>query len=300
MEERAIIAENRQEVRTHGSVAFPCAAYGGSTEVNEFPWHWHEEFEFSVVEDGCVEFYVGQNTYKLHPGDGILINSGTLHGIPFQKNNHGRKKDFLFSGRMVYGSYDSVFWEKYMRPLISSGIQAMVFLAGIPWQAKVVADIRQAHEAVAGKAYGCELLARRALTDVFYEIFIHCKDVIGEKEKQGKDNERIKTMLNFIHRHYREALNVEQIAAHANVCGRECLRCFQEFIHMPPMHYVIHYRINSACQLLKTGEYTVTEVCEACGFESPSYFAKTFRRLMGCSPREYKKYLDIGEEAVLK
>ena len=288
LKSRTVITENGQEMRVHGSLAFPCAAYGGNEAVDEFPWHWHEEFEFSVVEEGPVEIYVGQDTYELWAGDGILINSGTLHGLPLQKNDHSRKKDFLFSGRLLYGNYDSVFWEKYMRPLKASGMQAMVFRADIPWQARLVEDIRQTHAAVLEGAKGCELLALRALCDVFYEIFTHCRELVEDQGRANKNSERIKAMLRFIHEHYREAMSVEQIAAHANVCRRECLRCFQEFTHMPPMQYVIHYRISNACQMLKTGQYTVTEVCEACGFESPSYFAKTFRRLMGCSPREYK------------
>ena len=289
MIESTIITENGQEVRAHGTPAFPCAAYGGSENVDEFPWHWHEEFEFSVVEQGQVDYYVGQNKYRLCAGDGLLINSGRLHGLPLQEKGSNRKKDLVFSGRLLYGTYDSVFWEKYMQPFISSGVQAMLFSPKEAWKAQVVANIRKAHAAVLAEDYGYELLVRRALTDVFLEIFIHCRELIEEGKPRGKDNERIKTMLRFIHEHYREEISVEAIAGSANVCGRECLRCFRDFVHMSPMQYVIHYRINSACQMLKTGEYTVTEVCEISGFESPSYFAKTFRRIVGCSPSDYRK-----------
>lgn len=293
MKTPTILTENRQEVKVHGSYDFPCAAYGGCENVDEFPWHWHEELELSVVEKGQVEYYAGQYKYNLSAGDAILINSGVLHGLPLQKNINSRKKDIVFSGRFIYGSYNSVIWQKYMHPFLSSGIHAAIFKGDVPWQAEIVKSIRQAHDVLCRKDYGFELIVQKILLDIFFNIFVHCPMNTDESHKNGKNNERMKQMLRFIHEHFMENISVEQIAAHVNVCTRECLRCFHEFVHMSPMQYVIHYRIDCACRMLKSGEYTITEICDRCGFVNPSYFSKTFRRIMGCSPREYKKTQQI-------
>ncbi len=58
-----IITEKGQELKKHGSGLFPCAAYESRGTAMGFPWHWHEEFELSVVEEGSVEFYIGQECY---------------------------------------------------------------------------------------------------------------------------------------------------------------------------------------------------------------------------------------------
>ena len=53
-------------------------------------------------------------------------------------------------------------------------------------------------------------------------------------------------------------------------------------------------KLSEVKELLNAEVYTGadrldTEVCEACGFESPSYFASIFRRTFGMSPEEYRK-----------
>ncbi len=285
-----IITEKGQELKKHGSAAFPCAAYESRGEAMGFPWHWHEEFELSVVEEGFVEFYTGQECCRLGAGDAILINSGTLHSVPSPILGESRKKDIVFSGKLIYGSFDSIFWEKYFQPIISSQrLPAYVFHGDVTWEARVAGQALLAHKALLGQAYEREIFVKKVLTDIFYELILHCRDAVDENAKNIRDNERIKKMLGFIHEHYRENITVAMIADHANVCTRECLRCFREFIHMSPIQYVISCRLNDACRMLGSGEYTVTEVCEACGFENPSYFSKMFRRQTGLTPSAYRR-----------
>ena len=146
-----------------------------------------------------------------------------------------------------------------------------------------------AHEALLGRAFEKEILVKKVLTDVFFQLFLHCREAMEDTAKSTRDSERIKKMLGFIHEHYRENITVAMIAKNASVCTRECLRCFRDFIHMSPIQYVISCRLNDACRMLSSGEYTITEVCEACGFENPSYFSKMFRRQTGLTPSAYRK-----------
>ena len=48
-------------------------------------------------------------------------------------------------------------------------------------------------------------------------------------------------------------------------------------------------RIFTAAQLLATTDRAVTEIALDCGFVSPSYFTKQFRKMVGAAPMEYRK-----------
>jgi YesN/AraC family two-component response regulator len=48
-------------------------------------------------------------------------------------------------------------------------------------------------------------------------------------------------------------------------------------------------RIRYACRLLDTTTLTVREVGYRVGYEDPYYFSRMFRKLMGLSPRQYRK-----------
>lgn len=53
--------------------------------------------------------------------------------------------------------------------------------------------------------------------------------------------------------------------------------------------FIRKVRFNEACKLLLNGRYNVAEVSTMVGFNTPSYFATSFRKYYGCLPTEYVK-----------
>lgn len=48
-------------------------------------------------------------------------------------------------------------------------------------------------------------------------------------------------------------------------------------------------RIVNACHRLKYTEVTTTKVAAQCGFESYEYFVRVFKKIQGCTPKEYRR-----------
>ena len=82
---------------------------------------------------------------------------------------------------------------------------------------------------------------------------------------------------------------MDQIAAAAGICERECFRCFSDIMNTTPMEYLNRHRIVTAARMLAEGGHSVGEIAEACGFSTSSYFGKVFRQKMGCTPSEYRR-----------
>lgn len=53
--------------------------------------------------------------------------------------------------------------------------------------------------------------------------------------------------------------------------------------------FIRKIRFNRACKLLKEGKYSVSEISTMVGFNTPSYFATSFKKYFGCLPSEYGK-----------
>lgn len=53
--------------------------------------------------------------------------------------------------------------------------------------------------------------------------------------------------------------------------------------------FIRKIRFNKACKLLKEGRYTVSEISTMVGYNTPSYFATSFKKYFGCLPSEYGK-----------
>ena len=56
----------------------------------------------------------------------------------------------------------------------------------------------------------------------------------------------------------------------------------------PATDFIRKIRLSKACELLKTGRYSVADISAMTGFSSPSYFATSFKKHIGCMPSEYK------------
>ena len=53
--------------------------------------------------------------------------------------------------------------------------------------------------------------------------------------------------------------------------------------------FIRKIRFNKACKLLKEGRHNVSEISTMVGFNTPSYFATSFKKYFGCLPSEYGK-----------
>jgi AraC-like DNA-binding protein len=93
----------------------------------------------------------------------------------------------------------------------------------------------------------------------------------------------------FLQQNYSRAVGVEEAARYAGV-SRSCLyRAFQAEFGCSPSAYLIRFRIQRACQLLRHSALPVGAVALSVGFGDPYYFSRAFRREMGVSPTEYRE-----------
>ena len=116
----------------------------------------------------------------------------------------------------------------------------------------------------------------------FYRLLGQLFDRNSFRSDLSGYNRRIQPALDYISRHYAEpgAADVELLAG---LCG------FSAAFGMSTADYVKRFRIDKACSLLHSGFCSVTEVSMLCGFNSPSYFSKEFKRHVGISPSEYQQ-----------
>lgn len=57
---------------------------------------------------------------------------------------------------------------------------------------------------------------------------------------------------------------------------------------MTPKQYINHLRIKNACHRLRHMDGTVKSVSSECGFDSYEYFVSVFKKIVGCTPTEYR------------
>ena len=69
---------------------------------------------------------------------------------------------------------------------------------------------------------------------------------------------------------------------------------FKRATGLPPHQYVILRRVDRAKQLLQGGDLSLAEVAAGAGFADQSKFSHTFKRVVGVSPRQFRRSARIG------
>ena len=282
------------ESKVRGSPMFPCGAYWcelTDSAAERIPWHWHEEIEVLVVSTGALQLHINGEHHSLRAGEGAFINSNVLHSICGADETGCILHSLVFSSSLLSGSAESVFEQRYVRPLLNCrSLPFVPFRRGDEWTRQAARCVREAYEAYNEQKNGYELMVREKLSHMWYLLVTNKQPVIERQYlNEDKDIARLKEMMNYLHLHYTDKINLQQIAAAVNISERECLRCFNKTIGTTPMKYLTRYRISVAAGLLANSDLNVTEIGRLTGFESPSHFALTFRKMVDMTPREYRK-----------
>ena len=287
-----------RELAKHGNAAFPIGCYYDSLSVEPVVWHWHDEMECAFVTEGECTFLIGSERILLKTGEGIFIIPGIVHAVadPMIDSTMTEPPDcrlhsMCFHPRLVGGSPESVFWQNYVQPLNTDMANIYVHLdPNVYWQREALDALENAWQTCIADEPGFELEVRNYLSRLVWLLTANkSSQQARPSEKSLRDAERIKTMLQYIHEHYSEELDTASIAQSALISASECLRCFHNTIGTTPIQYVKQYRVQQAARLLLTTELKIIDIGTMCGFQEMSYFAKTFREIMGCTPKEFRK-----------
>ena len=100
---------------------------------------------------------------------------------------------------------------------------------------------------------------------------------------------RIGAAISHLESNYQEPINLNQLAAIAHMSKRNFVRSFQAAMGNSPIAHLIQLRVNRGASLLRRNEHTVTEIAFRVGFSDSNYFTRQFVKLLGTTPRKYRK-----------
>lgn len=125
--------------------------------------------------------------------------------------------------------------------------------------------------------------------DNIYQAYGYLSGIVTELEARNsrKYSSKMKTVLDFIEKHYEEDIDLETVSGLAGVTTAYMSQLFKNNTGISFKLYLMQVRVQKAKELLALKKYKVYEVGEMTGFHSTQYFCITFKRVTGSSPSEY-------------
>lgn len=284
--------ENR-ELKSHGRYEFPVnVSYEvlSRYERGAFSWHWHPEIELTLILSGQITYQVNGKSYLLKEGDGLFCNTNALHAGHMTDGMDCVYISTTFAPRFLYGFPNSIVQTRYIEPVLTDmQLASIAFSPRIDWQKDILSAMRRIYDLSLFTPAAYEMEIQQSLLSIWTAIYRHVS-FSGESQNTAaaRDVERLRILLDYIHRHYMEHLTLEDLAAQIHICRSECCRFFKKCMNESLFDYLLDYRIQKSLPLLLERQASITSVAEQTGFSSPAYFSKIFRQQMGCSPSEYR------------
>lgn len=287
------VNEQGQELKFHGTYGFPVRGDRkkiSSYETGSFPWHWHNEVEFTLVVSGEMEYRVNDSSYLLRSGEGLFCNADAMHTGSMHEGKDCDYISITFHPRFLYGYEGSVIRSRYVEGIVKSpALSSLQMSPETDWQKTILESLFQIYELLREKAELYEMQIQQLLLGVWAELYRHYGDEVEKAPAEDPEKiQRLRALLSFLHGHYGEKITLADCARQVNLCTSECCRFFKRQMGIPLFEYLLEYRVERSMDLLKMGN-TVAEAAGKSGFSTPAYFAKVFHARTGRSPRQYQK-----------
>lgn len=107
---------------------------------------------------------------------------------------------------------------------------------------------------------------------------------------QPAPDPRIAMLHEWIAEHLHEKLDVARLAQRFPMSTRSFTRLYSRATGLTPAHGVQQIRLDTACRLIEAGTRPLKTIAAQCGYSSQEVMRRTFLRVLGMPPCEYRQH----------
>ncbi len=250
-----------------------------------FYWHFHPEYELVYIEGANGTRHVGDHISQYEHSDLVLIGSN----IPHLNFDYGIQTEYKKEVLHVSSAFQNkIFTEipelSEVFELFEKSQHGIAFTGKT--KAIIGARLKKLH-ALTPFSQFLEVLHIFSILAVSKEyVLLHNYPVVNKYSQKQQD--RLKKIYSFIDENYARKIELKEIASLCSLSKEAFCRYFKSSTGSPFTSFLNQYRISQAKRLLLKGR-NISETCYDCGYESLSYFNRTFKKITQENPSDFKK-----------
>lgn len=252
-------------------------------------FHYHNFYEIIYVLEGEYSSMLENQTYHVKKGDFLLIDCNVMHKYHFVEKKHDSSRRIIlwvtrellqtlsgggmdlgacFRGQSSCAYHFPIYYEEMLR-----GYLLKLVMEELP-------DVPSPE-------------ARQVLDRGYLTLFFGYLNVLCLRREYGFSQENmvfhpmVEQVADYIERHIREGITVEELARQVHMSKYHFLRKFKEQTGVTVHHFVLNKRLIRAGEELQRGN-SLTEAWQNSGFTDYSSFLRNFKKAFGVSPGKYR------------
>ena len=239
--------------------------------------HTHPFTELFYVVDGKGEFNIQGQRFPVKANDFVIINPQVEHT---ELSSPDEPLEYIVLG--INGlSFSN------LTP-VSEGGHPFSFFNLRDEQKDILRYLNAMVQEATSQQMSFELVCHNLLEILLIKILRH-QHFDLEVGKQSKATKDISFIKHYLETYYHESIQLEDLASMTHLSRFYISHSFKKEIGMSPMEYLIDIRIKESKILLRTTNYSISQVADIVGFTTPTYFSKQFRKSTGISPTDYRE-----------
>jgi len=250
-----------------------------------FFWHFHPEYELVYIDGATGTRHIGEHISTYVESDLVLIGSNIPHlnfdyGVKtaYRKVVVHLKKEFVEAHLYAIPELFPIaqLFEKSKFGLAFSGNQ----------KKKIGEKLFQLEHLNAFQQYFHLLEILQMLSDIPTFELLH--EQAYQNKFSEREQSRLRNIYAYVDKNYHQKIALHEVAEISNMSKEAFCRYFKKVSNYTFIEFLNRYRVSQSKRLLMVG-HSVSEACYQTGFESLSYYSRTFKKVTNENPRDFRK-----------
>lgn len=253
-------------------------------------YHNHPEFELTLIVKSTGQRCVGNHLAPFREGELVLLGPDLPH---YWRNNRDAGKTKKHSAESIVVQFDPQFMGAHFfgqRELQTIAKLLHRSAAGLLFNKKVSEEcalllMDMQHQSAFDRLISLLQILQKLAVAKRTETLSAPLSV----QPNYTDIERIDKVYQYINKHFKGTISLQEVAALVNMTPASFCRYFKKITKRTLFSIVSEHRIQHACHLLLQTELSIADICFECGYTVPAHFNEQFKKRHGTSPLRYKK-----------
>lgn len=251
-----------------------------------FCLHWHERMELIRITSGEMVVNFGNEQTTAKAGEVVIVSPNQPHEA-YTKNEGVEYFAVMFDIRNFYNQtpasknqLEAIFNGRttFKRKTSDSSLVSKIDSISINFQQSIADNDLK------------DLFVCQVIYSLIYELYSSC---LSDFSHQKCIDEKILKAIEYMEKHFDSEINFASLGKQLGYNTSYFSQKFKENTGITPMAFLKIIRLKKASSLLKTSNYTVSEVALMCGFSDPNYFTRCFKRYYNYTPTFVLKRKDL-------
>lgn len=253
------------------------------------PLHRSNAFMILLMHTGELEFHTSGGMVTLTAEDILLVPPRKLQA--FRSTNMQTGYTLLcLNPRLFSFSPSHFFIREFWQPLQNGQLRLPQLLhPGESLHGAILTQMQRLDVKKEGTAdYTMELV--NIAMNICTALFPYCSRGQADPELVGSDGQTVsQKCMQYIRNHYQEKITLEDIAHHVHLHPNYLCALFREQTGKTVFEQLIWQRVHEASKMLRGTNLPVSQISARCGFQSPGFFCRKFKEILGITPTACRK-----------